>query len=136
MPKARPAALVVRELKQEDLPSLAELPTQAPDDGTLYQFPRVQQYPQNMRLLHIGWLRQALCDRTTLSRVAVIPCETGDGSKVVGFSSWKHMVPDPEAPGKTRPKDWRHATWMDGMPYFSLYTTSPASIISVVIANC
>ena len=119
MPKALPASLLVRELSQKDIPSLAELLTAAPDDGTLYGFPNVQQHPQNMLRLHIGWLRQALCDETSLIRIAIIPNEGGNGAKVVGFSSWVRTVVDLNGAGKIRPKHWRQATWMDGMSCLS-----------------
>jgi hypothetical protein len=68
-----------------------------------------------MLRLHIGWLRQALCDHTSLIRVAVIPNERGNGMRVVGFSSWVRTVSDPNAVGKVCRRYWRQATWIDGM---------------------
>jgi ribosomal protein S18 acetylase RimI-like enzyme len=113
MSKTIPFTVSVRELKQEDIPSLAALLTSAPDDGTLYSFPNILKHPEEMCRAHINWLRPALYDYTTLIRVAVVSKDNQHGTKVVGFSSWMRMEPDSDNPGKTRPGKWRKATWME-----------------------
>lgn len=115
MPKALPERLYVRSLQQVDIPSLAELLTAAPDDGTLYSFPNVPKYPEQMCRLHIGWLRQSIIDPMNLIRIAVIPNQDGSGETVVGFSSWIRKEADTESPGKTKLKEWRKTTCMEGM---------------------
>jgi hypothetical protein len=115
MPKTLPEHLLIRNFTQDDIPSLADLLTAAPDDGTLYQFPQVLQYPENMNQLYIKWLRSGSRDRTGLTRVAVLPQENGCRSKVVGFSSWNQRVRNPKELENTRCKEWRQSTWGEGM---------------------
>jgi hypothetical protein len=114
MPKPLPAALHVREVIQDDIPSIVELLIAAPDDGTLYQFPNFQKYPN--RSSYIQWLRAILVDCNTLVRVAVIEQLTEE--KIVGFSCWIRRVPDLNQPGKTCLREWRKATWIDGLSTF------------------
>jgi hypothetical protein len=110
MPKPLLEGLVVRELTHDDIPSLADLLTAAPDDGTLYQFPQVRKYPENMNQLYIQWLRGGMQDRDGLNRIAVLH-QKGASPKVIGFSCWYRRDSDPEAPGSTKCIEWRKATW-------------------------
>jgi GNAT superfamily N-acetyltransferase len=113
MPSALLTGIIVRELKPEDISSLLELFPSAPDDGHLYVYTKHYEYPQELRGLYINWLRQCLCDHSTLTRVAVIPQENGQGTKAIGFSSWRCMFSDPKKPGKLQSKQWHISTWID-----------------------
>jgi hypothetical protein len=110
MPKPLPDGLVVRELTHNDISSLADLLTMAPDDGTPYQFPQVRKYPKNMNQLYIQWLRGSMQDRDGLNRIVVLH-QKGGRPKVVGYSCWYRRESDPDAPGSTRCVEWRQATW-------------------------
>lgn len=72
MPKLIPPGLVIRQTLPADLPSLTDLLVLTPDDGTLYQFPYILEYPDDIHELNMGWLRPALQDTTILIRVAVM----------------------------------------------------------------
>ncbi|KAF7365495.1 Acyl-n-acyltransferase [Mycena venus] len=101
MPKPLPSGLEVRQARADDVPSLATLLSLAPDDGSIYRFPHILEYPDEMREMHAGWLRPGVHDPTTLIRIAVVP---GDGKdRVVGFTSWTRLEADPQDPSKTRP---------------------------------
>ncbi len=113
MPKPLPEGLVFRQARPEDIPSLAQLLVSAPDDGTLYQFPHVMEYAEEMYDLHVGWLRPAIHEPASLIRVAVIP-SPGRWQRVVGFSSWTKREVDSQTPGKSRPAKLAQTTWMDG----------------------
>ncbi len=113
MPKPLPEGLVVRQARPGDIPSLAQLLVSAPDDGTLYQFPHVMEYPEEMYDLHVGWLRPAIHEPTSLIRVAVLQ-GPGRRQRVIGFSSWAKREVDSRTPGSTRPANLAQTTWMDG----------------------
>ncbi|KAJ7512836.1 acyl-CoA N-acyltransferase [Mycena galericulata] len=87
----------VREARPADVPSLADLLVAAPDDGSLYQFPHILEHPAEMHKLHVGWLRQAVQDPTTLIRVAVVQAEGKE--RVVGYSSWTRREVDAQSGG-------------------------------------
>jgi N-acetylglutamate synthase-like GNAT family acetyltransferase len=113
MPKPLPHSLSIRELKQEDIPSLLDLLASAPDDGTLYRYPGYATYSQDMRGASARWLWHSVYDCNTLTRVAVIPSEKGQSTKAIGFSSWIRMIPSSDDPEKFQPKQWKRTTWMD-----------------------
>src|ERR1700753_150815 len=110
-----PPLLEVRELRQNDIPTLAETLTLSPDDGTLYQFPTIQQQSEKMCYDYIKWLRNLICDNTTLVRVATIPGRDGEGSRVIGFSCWLRREPTPKNPKTMRLRKWHNSSWLDGM---------------------
>jgi hypothetical protein len=118
MPNSVPENISVRNLTQDDIPSLADLLTAAPDEGTVYQFPDVLEYPENMNQLYIKWLRGGIRDRTTLTRIAVLPRENSVRPMVIGFSRWNRRVIDPKDPKKTVLREWRQRSWGDGMSNF------------------
>ncbi len=113
MPKPLPPGLVVRQARPDDIPSLAQLLVSAPDDGTLYQFPHVTEYPDEMYNLHLGWLRPAIHEPTSLIRVAVVPGQPDKRALGVGFSSWTKRQLDNSGSGKTQPTGLAQTTWMD-----------------------
>ncbi|KAH8660583.1 acyl-CoA N-acyltransferase [Xylariales sp. PMI_506] len=95
-----PLDMIIRQAGPGDVSSLADLLVLTPDDGTMYQFPHIQEYAEDMHQLHVQWLSRAVHDPTTLIRVAVVP--HGDIQKVVGFSSWMRFEIDPGSAYKTR----------------------------------
>ncbi|KAJ6584620.1 hypothetical protein B0H19DRAFT_1105764 [Mycena capillaripes] len=107
MPKPLPLGLQVRQARPNDISSLANLLSLAPDDGSRYRFPHILDHPDEMRALHEGWLCPALNDATTLLRIAVVPASADgpdrDTVTVVGFTSWTRHETDPQNPVKTRP---------------------------------
>jgi hypothetical protein len=113
MPKSLPSGLIVRELKQDDIPSLAELFISAPDDGQLYQVPDFYENTEGAFRIYVRWLRSLILDRTVLCRIAVIPVDH-ERDKIVGFSSWLRREPDPVNPEKVRLRLWRKLTLIDG----------------------
>jgi hypothetical protein len=113
MPKPLPLSLSIRELKQEDIPTLVDLLTSAPDDGTLYRYPNYATFSQEIRCAFTSWLRGLVLAHNTLTRVAVVPLENGRGTKAIGFSSWVRMMPSPNNLGKFQPKQWRKTTWLE-----------------------
>ncbi|KAK0707837.1 hypothetical protein B0H67DRAFT_495926 [Lasiosphaeris hirsuta] len=113
MPKPLPQGLEVRQARPEDVSSLARLLVHSPDDGTLYQFPHVLEYPDEMHKLHAGWLCSTVCSPTTLVRVAVLP---KDGKQaIVGFSSWMKREADPGSEGSTRLAELNRVTFTERM---------------------
>ncbi|KAF7357624.1 Acyl-n-acyltransferase [Mycena sanguinolenta] len=98
MPRPLPPGLQVRQARADDVPSLATLLSLTPDDGTLYQYPHVLKYPDDM---HLDWLRPLVHDPTSLIRIVVVPVDGKD--KFVGFSCWTRQEADPLDPTKTRP---------------------------------
>ena len=113
MPKPLPSGLVVRELKQEDIPYLAELFISAPDDGQLYQVPDFYEKTEYAFRNQVRWLRNEILDPTVLNRIATIPIDQ-KRDKIVGFSSWLRKEPDPVNPEKVKRRPWRELTLMDG----------------------
>jgi len=113
MPRIPPAGLTFREATPEDVPSMAEVLAASPDDGALYCYPDIPKYPQDMRRMYERVLHTWLCKPTALIRIAVVP--DGSGTKVVGFSSWVGLVPNPASPGKSKSKEFRESTTMDSM---------------------
>ncbi|KAJ7747720.1 acyl-CoA N-acyltransferase [Mycena metata] len=97
---SKPPGMQVRQARPADVPSLADLLVAAPDEGSLYQFPHILEHPVEMHKLHVGWLRQAVQDPTTLIRVAVVLAEGKE--RVVGYSSWTRREVDAESGGKSR----------------------------------
>ncbi|KAJ7736932.1 acyl-CoA N-acyltransferase [Mycena metata] len=100
MSKPQPPGIQVRQARPADVPSLADLLVAAPDEGSLYQFPHILEHPVEMHKLHVGWLRQAVQDPTTLIRVAVVLAEGKE--RVVGYSSWTRREVDTESGEKSR----------------------------------
>lgn len=92
MPQDLPPLLQVREMKHSDIPSTAELLTLAPDDGALYQFPHIQQFPDDMWSLHARELRRMLLIRTLLIRIAFVPVGSEGWERIVGFIVWSRRV--------------------------------------------
>jgi GNAT superfamily N-acetyltransferase len=101
MPKPLPAGLQIRQALADDVSSIATLFSLAPDDGSVYRFPHILEHPEEMREMHISWLRPRVHEPTSLIRVAVVPADGKD--QVVGFTSWTRHEADPEDPSKTRP---------------------------------
>ncbi|KAK7048075.1 acyl-n-acyltransferase [Favolaschia claudopus] len=99
-PKPLPLGLVIHQATPKDLFSLATLLAMVPDDGSLYRFPHILEHIDEMRDMHIGWLRPAIHEPTNLIRIAVVP--TNNTEQVVGFTSWTHREIDPHDPSKTR----------------------------------
>jgi hypothetical protein len=118
MPKTPLVGLSTREATPEDIPSIAEVLTAAPDDGVLYRYPNIPKHPEYMTAMYERMLRSSFSNTATLMRVAVVP--DGSGSKVVGIRSWIGRVPDPALPGKTRDREFRPATLFNSRPLFSL----------------
>ncbi|KAJ7745967.1 hypothetical protein B0H14DRAFT_2985993 [Mycena olivaceomarginata] len=101
MPKPLPSGLQIRQALADDVSSIATLLSLAPDDGSVYRFPHILEHLDEMREMHIGWLRPGVHEPTSLIRVAVVPVDGKD--QVVGFTSWTRHEADPEEPSKTRP---------------------------------
>ena len=118
MPNPLPPTLTSRNALLHDVPSLASLLVSSPDDGTLYQFPNVLDYPEEMHKLHMSWLRPEIRSPTTLIRVAVLPQDGGE-DVVVGFSSWMKREMDPEAEGSTRVVEIGRVNWADSDGMYS-----------------
>jgi len=115
MPNPFPENIEIREMRQEDIPSAADMLITSPDDGTLYPFPQYLQDSKNLSSPYIKWLRSVLRDQTTLTRIVAIPQQYGRKCRVVGYSSWQRTLADPKNPGLTVCRNWRKATWGDGM---------------------
>ncbi|KAJ6466329.1 hypothetical protein C8R45DRAFT_1219434 [Mycena sanguinolenta] len=98
MPRPLPPGLQVRQARADDVLALGTLLALTPDDGIVYQFPNILEFPDDM---HLKWLRPAVHDPTSLIRIAVVPVDGKD--KPVGFSSWMRQEADPLDPSKTRP---------------------------------
>ncbi|KAJ7210674.1 acyl-CoA N-acyltransferase [Mycena haematopus] len=101
MPQRLPSGLQVRQARADDVPSLATLLSLTPDDGSLYRFPHILEHPDEMREMHLGWLRPAVHDPTSLIRIAVVPADGKD--KVAGFTTWTRQEVDPLDPSQLRP---------------------------------
>ena len=110
MPKELPRNLKVREVVRSDIPSLADLLTASPDDGTLYAYPQVKQYPEYMNRLYVEWLRTEVHNPSVLIRVATLQRQDGVEEKVIGFSSWIRKISTEE--GTTSSKQWKKTTVM------------------------
>ncbi|KAF8208536.1 acyl-CoA N-acyltransferase [Mycena galopus ATCC 62051] len=101
MPKPLPSGLHIRQARADDVPSMATMLSLVPDDGSLYRFPHILEHPDEMREMHVGWLRPAVHDPTSLIRIAVVPVDGKD--EVVGFTIWTRQDADPQDPNTLRP---------------------------------
>lgn len=112
MPKPLPEGLRIRQLSPRDIPALAKLLASTPDDGSLYSFPNVLEYVDEMAKSHLGWLPNSLRSKETLMRVAVIAGPAPGDDKLIGFSSWSMAEVDKET-GKQRSVELTDASWPD-----------------------
>ena len=108
-----PPNITVRTLLPSDIVGAATCLSEAPDDGTYYQYPHLDDSSGSQFKGSLKYLRGSSISPTILWRVAAIPDEGGKGEKIVGVSGWMRLEAVKGQEGKTEKKNFRQLGWME-----------------------